>query len=808
MKKNVFRIISIALLLAMSATIIPQPVQAKAAMSGNTNPAGQALDGGQEKPLTYQELLEQDPSYQINKTLEQLENHILQIENKDANKAGQEAKNLTGLKKQLEKASQELQTQFGPTRERLAALGVSETIIKRYERFIEQYTDNLQKTYRYIDEINGAKDEKELQHGLTKLKEHIRTKQKKQPRQELGSETLPFRNAEATEKSPILGASITPAYAGGSTNNTENYLGFSPIPEDLGQTIEVEITPDIQELANSLNHDPVKIYNYVLNNIDFQIYYGSVKTAQQVLRDKAGNDLDQASLLIALLRASGIPARYVRGAAMLTPEQLANWVVTKDNLGAVLMLANAGYPVSPRSQGIGVDHTWVEAFIPYRNYRGKANDESGKVWIPLDPSLKEYNFGQEKDISNELSFPWDEYLSLERSISPIEYYEQKLTDYIYSHYPGKTLEELSLTKQIKKRDYSILPSSTPFKVLEVYGEYTEVPDSLRQKIVVRSDGLIQTLNISQVSSKRITVSYKPATAEDETVVEEYGGLDYTPSYLIKLKPVLKIEGEIFAEGTETNVGEPQSLYLDFLSPGHKGDTVEKVMTAGDYYAIVISPQGLNPQFVDERFKDLKYIYSRDIDNHDGEELFQLGMHYLLTTESTQKRLEKLMGMRVLHYTTAAFISYDKKYDYTFESAYSSRDSGMTIDVKRNMVSVFSVNGDTSRKKQFMMVAGLDGSYFEHEIYNTRYGLKGSSTVKALQLAKERGIKIYNINRDNVNQTVQYLKVPDYVKQSIIDFANTGKEITIPEQEIENFGTTVVGYIVMDPKTGAAGYLIR
>lgn len=124
-----------------------------------------------------------------------------------------------------------------------------------------------------------------------------------------------------------------------------------------------------------------------------------------------------------------------------------------------------------------------------------------------------------------------------------------------------------------------------------------------------------------------------------------------------------------------------------------------------------------------------------------------------------------------------------------------------------MVSPFTVSGDTSSKKQFMMVAGLDGSYFEHEIYNTRYGLKGSSTVKAIQLANQRGIPVYKINRDNLFQTIPSLEVSDYVKESIIDFANAGKEITIPSQEIEYYGTTIAGYIVMDPKSGAAGYLI-
>ncbi len=809
MNNRFIRVISLILLIAIFTTFVPPVAQAKTLAYEKVDNKAQLSNGPNGKDHTYQELLEKDPSYQIDKALVQLENNIQRLETKldQKTETGEEVKNLTSLKRQLEKVSQELQAQFDTTRQRLVAMGASATILKRNEQFVEQYKNNLEKTLRYIDEIANARDEQGQKDGLVKIREHISTKLKKQPNQELGNETLPFRSASPTEKSPIVGASLTPAYAGGGIVNTGGSLGLNPMEQDLAQTIEVAITSDIQELAEALNRDPVKIYNYVLNNIDFQIYYGSVKTAQQVLKDKAGNDIDQASLLIALLRASGIPARYVRGAVTLSQNQLINWVATKDNITAFLMLATAGYPVNFESQGISVDHTWVEAFIPYRNYRGKANDQTGKVWIPLDTSLKEYTFSHDKDITKESAFPWDEYLSQERSQSPVEYYEQKLTGYINSRYPGKQLNEFTFKKQIKKASYSILPSTTPFKVVEVYGEYTEIPDNLRQKIVIRSDGINKQLNISQISDKRMTVSYELATEEDAMIVEQYGGVDYTPSYLIKLKPVFKIEGEISAEGAAANVGERQSLYLDFISPSDDTDTVEKVMTAGDYYAIVLSPQGLNPEFVNARFQDTKYIYSRDRDNRDGEELFQLGLDYILTTEKTQKRLEDLMGMRVLHYTTAAFISYDKKYDYAFESAYSCRESGITIDVKRNMVSPFTVSGDTSSKKQFMMVAGLDGSYFEHEIYNTRYGLKGASTVKAIQLANQRGIPVYNINRNNLSQIIPSLQVSDYVKQSIINYANAGKEITIPGQEIEYYGTTIAGYIVMDPKSGAAGYLI-
>ena len=65
------------------------------------------------------------------------------------------------------------------------------------------------------------------------------------------------------------------------------------------------ITPEIQALADGLQDDPLRIYNYVHDHIRYVLYFGSKKGAQLTLLEKSGNDFDQAALLVALLRAAG-----------------------------------------------------------------------------------------------------------------------------------------------------------------------------------------------------------------------------------------------------------------------------------------------------------------------------------------------------------------------------------------------------------------------------------------------------------------------------------------------------------------------
>ncbi len=73
--------------------------------------------------------------------------------------------------------------------------------------------------------------------------------------------------------------------------------------------------PRVQALAVSLGNSPTAIFQYVRDNIGIEIYKGSLRGARGTLASKAGNALDRASLVVALLRAANpsIEARYVQG---------------------------------------------------------------------------------------------------------------------------------------------------------------------------------------------------------------------------------------------------------------------------------------------------------------------------------------------------------------------------------------------------------------------------------------------------------------------------------------------------------------
>jgi uncharacterized membrane protein len=85
-------------------------------------------------------------------------------------------------------------------------------------------------------------------------------------------------------------------------------------PDLLAATPDANTTdPYVQEKAAELDYDPQKIFTFLQSAIGYNSYTGSLRGARGTLWSNAGNSLDEASLGVALLRASGIPAQYAQG---------------------------------------------------------------------------------------------------------------------------------------------------------------------------------------------------------------------------------------------------------------------------------------------------------------------------------------------------------------------------------------------------------------------------------------------------------------------------------------------------------------
>ncbi|NIP95406.1 MAG: transglutaminase domain-containing protein, partial [Akkermansiaceae bacterium] len=170
-----------------------------------------------------------------------------------------------------------------------------------------------------------------------------------------------------------------------------------PVEADLAETAGALFTPEVRELAESLDHDPLRIFNWVRNEIEFSPIWGSVQGAQGCLENRGGNAFDTSALLVALLRVSGVHARYQLGTIEVPVDAFVSWAGGFSSPEAAASLfASAGVPGVVRRvdengivRSVRLNHIWVEAWIDYVPSRGaKHIHGQGDTWISLDASYK------------------------------------------------------------------------------------------------------------------------------------------------------------------------------------------------------------------------------------------------------------------------------------------------------------------------------------------------------------------------------------------------------------------------------------
>ena len=138
---------------------------------------------------------------------------------------------------------------------------------------------------------------------------------------------------------------------------------------DLQANEDVSISPEIRALAKQLDYNPAKIYKWVYDNIEYIPTYGSIQGAAYILETKRGNSFDTSSLLIALLRTSKIPARYVYGTIEVPANTVKDWVGGVNSIDAAQnLMGQGGIPNIGLTNGsqvthVRMEHVWVEAAV-------------------------------------------------------------------------------------------------------------------------------------------------------------------------------------------------------------------------------------------------------------------------------------------------------------------------------------------------------------------------------------------------------------------------------------------------------------
>jgi hypothetical protein len=746
---------------------------------------------------------------------------------------------LKGHQQTIEGADSSIRAEFASTEAFLKEKNLPKEILKRQEETVQRYQKAYNRFVHDIEEIHRLeavrkaaaqendptawkRAQAELKEKLKSLREQLKETSPTERRLNPPTESVPNRTRELkTPKAdklsflkPITDFLFPSAYAAEPP----------PTPEDLAETVDAPLTQEIRDLAAELDNNAVKIYEFVRNGFRFEAYRGSMKGASQTLREKAGNDVDLASLLIALYRAAGIGAHYVQGTVEIPIDRAKAWVGIDDPLMVGSLFMSQGIPTTLMYSGaqveaIRIDHIWVEAYVPFLNGRG-ALTGPGDTWVQMDPSFKTHTISQTLTLSGAPFFDQAGYLSTIRTESPFDFYKTALQGFLDTNAPGYVPGALSRNMEINPEFLGILVGQPPYTVLSISSTYSEVPDTLRQTFtltiqdpITAETELTYTAAMPSVIGKRLTLSYAPATAADAVTIAAYGTLYDTPPYLIHLVPQVKLEGQVVAQGQSIGSGQDQQMRFTF-NDGFFTEQVENTIIAGEYYAIALNGQNVTREEAFDRSQRLAQINETinladptTLDDRLGELLYLSALTYHQNLDAGIREIAPLHQVADVRDVAEMMYFLTVQVDDLFGVPKTITPVGITGDLDRDTHLVIPVDGDLGRIKPFILLEGTQSSYLEHKVTEGIYNTEAISAVKAIQLAHDQIVPVHTVTKQNVASLLPVLQLSSDLETEISNAANAGMEITVPERNLVVQDWSGVGYIVLNPANGEGAYRI-
>lgn len=746
------------------------------------------------------------------------------------------------------------------------------TNAKLPKSFLKQHSDDvalLKDRYEQFNSqvklVTSAKDEDTQLSALKDLNQLLGQWQFGRKHQYEDTEQLGNFTPKSAKNTPLL-LSKADAFRAGIESNPQIQLAalgdfdFSKLPgaDDpayLAETDEIVLTQVIKDKAEELEYKPVNIHNWVRNNIDYLPGWGAYQTAQLTMEAKRGNAMDIASLEIALLRASGIPARYVLGVAEIPAEQYTNWLGNFKNADVASTYASMNGIATQMVTGGGkitkirTQHIWVEAAIDYFPSRGVKN-RSADSWFPMDASFKQYEYQEGLDVvaigeidaealANQFvdSGTVDETAGFVQNLDPTELLnaqeiaQSKLQAHIDNELTDPTVGEVIGGRTIKVFEPTTLAGS-PYRKHSRVASYGKLPSNLQHRVGLGFGDDRTIMPMAKINNQKITLSFKPATANDEQALEsllpagEITDINQLPSFIpstISVIPELALNGEVFKTGNTLRIGNEVDMSYQVLSPIATYAPYKYSVIAGSYLNIPVMGQVVSPTLIERLQTNIEATQSI-ADGGDTTQTNTLNREALLGDMFYAGSLGYFAQYNGLSHIASLQSNGTHKLDvgygsYGYEPELNTffgiprgiNTGGAAFNIRVGR-SVQSFDGNKETKNNLRFQAGLISSTLENAVPEQMYSdvdnpTDGVSAVKALQLAGQHGQRIYQIDQNNVNTALNNLGLDSNIETEIRNAVTQGRIAIAHTNNINVPGWSGAGYLILDPEIMDGSYKI-
>lgn len=566
---------------------------------------------------------------------------------------------------------------------------------------------------------------------------------------------LPWRNVYMKVREPRGNGKQKPAYL-----KSVDEEDFKAVEVDLTDTVDSALAEDIQNELLKLNkNNPVLLYQWVSNNVSYQPYYGSAKGADKTYYDRAGNDFDIASLLIALLRKQNIPCRYVYGTVRLNIAQANNLFGTYSVKVAEAILARNGVPARWDGTYLTMEHCWIEAYLPAYIYSENRDEDGKMMWVALDPSFKDYVYTKGTDIAKSTSFNWADFF--QKGVT------EKTAAEIYSVQIAKnpgSLENVMIARTINNVVYTknyTLPRSLPYEVESVHYEFSEVPDSFRHKVRYKifddetkpfddKATFDITLPTVRVYSKRTTIESSLSENSRQTV-SFFGNINQTPLYLATFTPTFLLDGKALVSGDEHKYGDTLWLRFQVILPdgvevdGDKSalKMVNFPFVVGEYVAIGHNFNGNSKEYNDKQYDILKSnMKSLIYDEVFGQIAYSNITNWYYNVYKSDKLICDLNHIGLYQSHVSLGIARTLKDNGSIMGNVVS-SATLTHATSGDLVWTMIPLHDEKVDDDMIRIMAVSDSQLEGLTFKKSYGMDPVSAISIIQYAYEKKLPVYN-----------------------------------------------------------------
>lgn len=593
------------------------------------------------------------------------------------------------------------------------------------------------------------------------------------------------------------------------------------LPEDVEAGKETLATEGVTALSDSMKKKaeelktPLAVYNYLKNSLQYENYYGSRKGAATAYDALGGNDVDQAGVLIAMLRYLGYEAVYAEGDIVLEADQAVALTKAEDAVAAAGVLSLAGTKATvlmegEKAAGVKIHHTWARARVPYGDYRGAGRNAGERRWIDLDVSLKKYQ-DTEKNIYQEGACPG---IDTEKILEECREGKTGALDELLES--GRLEEEAqgmyAVRKKIREENLSYLPLSLPYPVEHVR-TFEKPAEEICDRITIRlGDRSLGTYTSSELYGKRMVLEYRPAAKEDQGKIDEAGGIFQVAAWQVKMVPVLKVDGEAVAEGEAVSLGTAEDLTLEVHS-GNTGYASHDRVTAGSLYQFSLDTQSITPAELEQAREEAEAVRDRVTeenvyaDAYMGVLLKYAGTMYFAQTDIVNGLLAEAGETVSVRNLSVAVTEYEVSSVSALGRVVGIQEGSLCIDVDMDVHSRTSLRRGEDRCVSSGLLYGMAASRYEGEIWKEFTGQDCVSTMSIFEQAEKEGTALVTLTKKNYNETISGVSADRDTLAEVEQAVEQGYTVILPEKETVLNDWKGTGYLILNPETGAGAYRI-